>query len=90
MIKVGFPISMSLQNTLQSVLDGQDLVDVAEKVPLSFSTVKGLYYRSLDVTNTNQAAAFGLVNKAFEKATENLAHFTKIKGELEMILPKPV
>ncbi len=88
MIEVGKPINKEQKSLLHRLLNTQDLIDISTEVSVSYGTVRGLYYRTIPVTEESKQAVYKMINKAFEKSEEAITYFTKAKSELESMLPK--
>lgn len=84
-MKIGEPITKTQKDLFQRVLTIQDVMDVAEKTSISYSTVRNLYYRNTTITENNLIAVQGLINKSFEKVENALSYFEKAKSELKQM-----
>ena len=88
MIQEGFPITKPMKNILHKILDTQDLMEVAQRSGVSYSTVRNIYYRTQTITLNNKIVVYKLLNAAFAKSCNELNYFTEIINQLNLMMPK--
>ena len=88
MLEIGKPITEEQKELFHRLLTTNDLINISAEVPVSYSTVRNLHYRTQSITDENICAVYKMINKAFEKTEDAIVYFAKAKSELNQMLPK--
>lgn len=75
MLENGKRIPENLKEILKRLLTTDDLMDVADGLTVSYSTVRALYYRKAVITLENAEAVEALVKLAKDKASNAITFF---------------
>ena len=88
MLEIGSLITEVQQELFSKLLTENDLENITKEVGVELIVVKNIFYRKQPICEENICVVYKMINKAFEKTEDAIVYFSKVKSELNQMLPK--